>query len=206
MSKQGSTELRLHGAYRGAQLKSMGTHFGQQLGTLAKFAFCTTVCLFVSSLSAQPAPVPVVNGVATVTASWTRPTTKTDGTPLPSGDIDGYVLYYGQQSKIDRCQPGPMQKLDVSCYQTAIDITNGAATAREFTLSISADSTYYFALSTYDEAGALSDYSNELARVFDVDVEEPPTSDPNPPAVINLSIVVSCTTNDPNISCTLTVQ
>ncbi len=78
------------------------------------------------------------------TLAWDAPTTNADGTPLT--DLAGYKVYYGAQS---------------DTYDQNIDVGN--VTTYLFT-SLTAGSTYYFAVTAYDTSGNESEYSVEVNK------------------------------------------
>ncbi len=76
--------------------------------------------------------------------SWTPPTANTDGTPLT--DLAGYKVYYGTASgKYSQS----VNAGNVTTY-TVPNLTDGT--------------TYYFATTAYNTAGAESGYSNEVSK------------------------------------------
>jgi F5/8 type C domain len=103
---------------------------------------------------------------AQVALTWTKPTTKANGTPLTN--LAGYKLYYGRAS---------------GTYGPGIDVGN----VTFFTLSnLEEGQTYYFAVTAYDSSGNESKFSNEKS------VTIPPKRDvPTPPADDNNSVALS---------------
>ena len=84
----------------------------------------------------------------TITATWDRPTTYTDDTPLDVSQISGYVIYYG-------VQPGS--------YTTEIDIQD-ANTNNCVISNLPGDVTYYIVVTVKTIDGKQSNYSNEIVR------------------------------------------
>ncbi len=78
-----------------------------------------------------------------VTLAWDPPTTKTDGSPLPSNEIDRYVIYYGASS---------------GNYTQSVNAGN----VTQFTVTDLSTGTWYFAVTVYDTSGYQSDFSEEI--------------------------------------------
>ena len=84
-------------------------------------------------------------GTNSLVLSWTAPTTNEDGSSLT--DLDGYRLYYGNESGNYLCV------IDVGSYTSAeID-------------GLSND-TWYMVVTAYDYFGNESGYSNEINHTF----------------------------------------
>lgn len=83
--------------------------------------------------------------------TWTRPTTRLDGTALLEADIAGYKIYFGTSS---------------GTYAAFITVT-GATQYEIATVppTLSAG-TYYFVVAAYDTAGVESAYSTEATVVI----------------------------------------
>ena len=79
--------------------------------------------------------------------SWSAPTTRTDGEPLPLSEIDGYRLYYGTQK---------------GEYVQGANIKDG--TAQSATVTGIPVGTYFVVLTTYDANGIESDYSASVKK------------------------------------------
>lgn len=82
------------------------------------------------------------------TATWTAPTTYTDGTPLPATDIKEYKVYEGTAPRT------------YTYFYTV-----PSASPRQIVLTMPTG-TFYFAVTTVSKEGAESDYSNELSKYF----------------------------------------
>jgi hypothetical protein len=92
--------------------------------------------------------IEVVSGQAatgSLTLNWKAPSSRTDGTPLDPGEIDGYFIYMGET---------------VDSMKVEMELTDG--TADNLTLSNIPVGNYVVALSVYDMNGVESNYSNTL--------------------------------------------
>lgn len=83
-----------------------------------------------------------------VDASWSIPTSREDGSPLLTSDIQGYEIYYYKN--------GTPQS------QGTVIAINGA-TRTSHTTSTLSPGTYYFAISSIDSNGVYSQLSNYVA-------------------------------------------
>lgn len=162
------------------------------------------LALFAGAVSAQGL---IINGEATATITWTPPTEyepapgQTNGAPLAQSDILGYVLYWDTVSGVGRCSTYPAMILD-PCYANALDLADGTISSSVITLQLNADTTMFFASAVYVAGPLLSRYSNEAVKQFTLVVNMPP----NAPVIETVDLTITCTTNDPNISCTFNVQ
>lgn len=148
---------------------------------------------------------PIVNGQGTAMLSWVAPTERTDGEPLPASELAGYTLFYGTRSRSGRdCAP-PMGPTDSTCYPSRTQFDNGAATSGVLTLELTESTTIYFALAARDTGGLMSDYSNERAKVFTLELEELPPAEPAEPQLLEVGVSITCTTDQPRVLCTFTV-
>ncbi len=84
-------------------------------------------------------------GDRSATLQWDIPTQDTAGQYLPPSSIAGYKIYYGAISHF---------------YSYVIDAGNNTS----FTVSNLPAGTYYFAVTTYDQSGNESDFSNEVPK------------------------------------------
>lgn len=161
----------------------------------------------VSETTAPPGPI--INGQATATLSWVRPTEREDNSPLLASDIAGYVLYWGTSSGVGNCGLRPGTLLD-PCYGNALQLPDGALETTPLTLSLSGDTTVYFAMIAYttleDGSPGLSQYSNEVPRVFTVEIQLPPEPLPGAPEQLDVTMQVTCTTDQVNVTCSFTVN
>jgi hypothetical protein len=95
---------------------------------------------------------------AQIHLEWDPPT-NADGTPITT--LAGYKLYYGPNSRT---------------YPTNVTVGNHTT----FTLDgLEAGTTYYFAVTAYDQAGIESEYSQELQATLEMP-ESPPPAEPPP--------------------------
>jgi hypothetical protein len=89
-------------------------------------------------------------GAGAVTASvaleWEAPTTRADGTALT--DLAGFRVYYGTQS---------------GNYSSSVDIGDATSVLIE---DLAVETTYFFAVTTYDSSGNESEPSNEISRAL----------------------------------------
>lgn len=92
---------------------------------------------------------------ASVTLSWTAPTTNADGTPLT--DLGGYMLYYGEVSGV---YPYNVNVGNVLTYQWQLGDQEGK--------------TLYFNATAYDLNGNESVYDGEVSLTFPMIAPSPP--------------------------------
>jgi len=92
---------------------------------------------------------------ASVTLSWTAPTTNEDGTPLT--DLGGYRLYYGTVS---------------GAYSTVLDVGN--VLTYQWILGDQEGKTLYFNATAYDLSGNQSIYNGEVTLTFPMIAPSPP--------------------------------
>jgi hypothetical protein len=154
----------------------------------------------------QAPPGPIINGQASATLTWTRPTERIDDEPI--GDaLAGFVLHWGRESMLGLC-PTVNIKLP-GCYENDLDVPNGTTVAQELTFSLDDDATMYFAIRAYtndtDTDGnpiqQFSDYSGEVSRAYQLVITEPTTEPPLPPSGINLTVTITCAVVDSEATC-----
>jgi len=92
---------------------------------------------------------------ASVTLSWTAPTTNEDGTPLT--DLAGYKLYYG-------ASPG--------IYTNVLDVGN--VLTYVWNVGEQEGQTLYFNATAYDLSGNESIYNGEVSLTFPMIAPSPP--------------------------------
>lgn len=159
------------------------------------------------AFGAHAQPGVIINGTGTATLTWTRPTTNTDGTPLAASAITGYGVFFGQSrfssgtTLRTGCTAAPTSLTSTTCYAGAAQIA-GTLQSSPVTLSLATSQTVYFALAAQRTGGAISAYSNEVARVFTLQVNAPP----NAPVLQDVQVTMNCTTNDAAVTCVFTVQ
>ncbi len=95
------------------------------------------------SISGSTTITVTITGSATL--AWAAPKTNTDGTPLT--DLAGYKVYYGTSSKN---------------YTSVTNIGN----ATTYTVNNLPSGIYYFAVTSYDNTGIESSYSNEVSKTI----------------------------------------
>ena len=91
----------------------------------------------------------------TATVSWIPPTTNTDGSELT--DLAGYIVYHGTA-------PG--------VYYDSVDVGN--VTSYQWT-GLADNTKHYFAVTAYDVVSMESAHSNEVNRVVNFTVTNPPS-------------------------------
>ncbi len=169
-----------------------------------------------SMLFAQD-PNLIINGVGTATITWTAPTEYTNGDPLPLADIDGYVIFYNDQSRFESdgttlrsgCTASPeSSRTDPSCYPTAVDITAGGSSSQVLTFQLDQDVTLHFAMTAYVRGGNVfgdwSTYSPEVTKSFTLSVND--MRPPGSPVIESIDMTIECTTNQAQVTCSFTVQ
>ena len=137
-----------------------------------------------------------------VTLTWEAPTENVDNTPLT--DLAGFGLYWGMQSRVNRCSgSGPASIDDTTCYDFFLDIPVATQTSEPIILTVTNPTSYFFAAVAYNLDGVLSDWSNELEQTFQPETIDPPPTQPQPPLVIE----VTCETEDTGVlTCMVTDQ
>lgn len=158
----------------------------------------------------------IINGVGTATITFTAPTEYTNGDPLPPEDLDGFVIFYNDQSRFDAgtanlrpgCTANPASRTDPSCYPTALDLADGSTTSQSLTFQLSEDVTLYFAMTAYvrdgNAFGDWSTYSAEVSKSFVLQVDD--ARPPNAPTIESIDMTITCTTNQAQVTCSFTVQ
>jgi len=103
---------------------------------------------------AVPSNVSASGALESIVVTWSKPTTHADGTPLKTGELAGFWLYWGDSPGIDPTDP--------SSYDGK-EWING----ERFTFTIPDPSSYpgpyYFAVQAMDTEGNASDLSNEVS-------------------------------------------
>lgn len=160
----------------------------------------------------QDAFAATITGTGTASLSWDRPTESEDGLALPANEIAGYVVYWGPQSRFagganplalrPGCSRSPATRTDTTCYQGVRDLLAGTTTT--LTIPLTQDVTLSFAVVAVNTRGEWSAYSNELRKLVKLSVQS--TAPPNAPVLQTLTMEVSCTTDQPTITCTFTVE
>ncbi len=82
-----------------------------------------------------------------LTISWTAPSARADGTPLPLSEIAGYRIYFGT-SRYN--------------YGTTVAIDDGSMVQGTIN-NLNAGTTYYFVMTTIDTEGRESSFSPEYS-------------------------------------------
>lgn len=159
----GTTQLTIDQQVNGGQWKKIGVWDFAASGdvTLRSVGGRTTTSAdavkfvpFVASLPPAPAPAPEpVLGSALLT--WQSPTTNSDGTPLV--DLAGFVVYASTVS-------GQYTVNDIVGKVPAFSPTGGVWESYE--VAELKPGTYYFAVTAYNNAGAESGRSEEVAKTI----------------------------------------
>lgn len=154
---------------------------------------------------AQPSGV-IIDGQGEATLSWTPPDQMTNGDPLAVEDIGAYALFWGEQPRADACDANqPSGPDDAACYPESSLIENGAVQSSMLTLDLSEPTTIYFAVAAqHAESGVWSEYSNEPAKEFELDVID--EREPGAPSEAEVAVSVSCETDTAGVACTITVS
>lgn len=161
--------------------------------------------------SADLPPGLIVNGEATANLSWTIPTTRADGSALDPAEIAGFMVYWSDGGRYladgttyrDGCGPKAQPTMfSTSCYSNVLDLASGATTTHALSLMLDQDTTLCFTMATYDTDAAWSDFSNEVAKNFTVEIQ---INDPGAPVLQAVDFQITCTTNKSSVNCTFTV-
>ena len=78
---------------------------------------------------------------------WTAPVSRTDGTPLSLADISGFRIYYGKSA---------------GNYENVVNVSDG--TAQAATVKNVPVGTYQVVMTTYDNNGRESGYSEKISK------------------------------------------
>lgn len=144
-----------------------------------------------------------ITGTGTATLSWTVPTTREDGSDLAAGEIAGYAVFYGMESRTTTCtQTYPQSRNDQSCYDLATFIPDGGSEGGVIELTLDGPMTIYFAVATEDTGGLYSRYSNEASKLIELEMGDNP---PGEPMNIEVEMFLECQTSEVGRTCTLTV-
>lgn len=123
----------------------------------------------------------------TIAASWSIPTTRTDGSALAASELASYEIYYAVDGAGTLVPP-----------DSVATVTPGSATSKLITLSLPPRVTpykVYFAVSAIDTAGRKSPMSTIVVATVNVPIA-------NPSAPGNFKILITCAAG----TCTWTVQ
>jgi len=129
------------------------------------------------NVPAPPTTVfPIVNGQGAFTLTWSGPTERVDGTPIAPGELDGFVVYWGDRSGLGRCASEPANLAD-QCYQFSAQISP-VDTQHANIIQLAADTVVYFTLVAYDiDADGntlISQYATEQAISYEGGATPPP--------------------------------
>lgn len=114
--------------------------------------------------SPTPAPTPTP-GDGTITVSWDSPTTSVDQTCLT--DLSGYRISYGVASRNYTASESVMVNA-AACVDSGTEPVAGCGNTRICTYTVRGfgSGTWYLAVQAYDNAGNLSNFSNEVVRTL----------------------------------------
>jgi hypothetical protein len=90
-----------------------------------------------------------VEAAADISIAWDTPFEYSDDSPLDFSDIDGYRIYFGNESKR---------------YNNIIRISDPAITS--CSIPVESSDTYYISMTVVTKDGLESDYSNEIIRTI----------------------------------------
>jgi hypothetical protein len=114
---------------------------------------------------------------AEVKVAWSPPDTNEDGSPLGPGDLTGFEVYYGRDS---RFTPQGLEKPDFE-YENTIDTGLSTSLSVENLLP---ETTYYFAVKAYDSGWQLSRYCENPSEISVTTDPE----DTTPPVIMDVII------------------
>jgi hypothetical protein len=97
---------------------------------------------------AETQPNDTETQTGSITLSWVAPVARTDGSPIAMSEIAGFTVYYGTS---------------IGRYPNTLNVNNGSATSA--TIADLPVGTYYLVVTTRDNEGRESGYSDELAKV-----------------------------------------
>ena len=115
-------------------------------------ADCSIIVESDVGLSASFSPPPEATQMGSIFVTWSAPLEREDGSPLPSGDIRSYTIYYGQM----RGEYSDSLTLEVSA--------EGSVPTSATLQSLEKGNTYYVAGITVDTNGVSSQLSNEIVK------------------------------------------
>lgn len=95
-----------------------------------------------------PRPTPDPDPLKSVTLSWSIPDSRTNGDPLPIGQIGGYEVYYFKEGS----SQGEGETIVITDPSTNETTTPGLVAG-----------TYYFAIASYDTSGLYSEISDYIS-------------------------------------------
>lgn len=152
------------------------------------------------ALLSTPLHAQDVSGTATVTLEWQAPTHKIDGTPLE--DLSGFVVFWGDAARDAEGCTAPSSLDDDACYAHAFDVADPDAASEGLTVTLDGPTELYFAMVAYRANGMISNYSNEVSRVIELEIDTPPEA----PTLQDVQMQISCEHADDRVSCTFSVQ
>ena len=212
-----TTSGDIDGPPNGGQLEGVSATInftgGEQRTVVLDLISPTLWSAVLSEVLTPPVPIPIIDGQGIATVTWRVPTQYDDNTAIQPGDLKGYVIYWDLVSGVGRCI-GPTDKMD-GCYANAIDLPDGAASTTPLTLTLSGDTSVFFAITAYTEnpdaggnpATQVSVYSNEVEKIFTVEIiDTSPAPEPGPPTLESVDIAITCTTDQEFLSCIFHVQ
>jgi hypothetical protein len=124
-----------------------GTPTSANVGTTGNIVISVSDGKATSSLPAFTITVAAAP-VASVTLTWSKPTTNADGTPLT--DLAGYKVFYGNASRQ---------------YSYNLSVS-GASVTSTVLEGLASGTTWYFSVKSVTSGGVESDYSGEVTRAL----------------------------------------
>ena len=174
---------------------------------LAGYTFLALAALAMALISPVHAQDPglIVDGQLKLTVEWIAPTKYENGTDILAGDLTGYVIYWGTESRFladgslrAGCMAVPQNgPVETTCYPNVLDLTDGTALSQAITLSANQDVTFHFAMTAYTANGLWSAYSDEVPASFVMVL----SSFPGRPVIQSIQLEMSCTTNNELLRC-----
>jgi len=159
----------------------------------------TIVAAILNTAAAQE-----VSGTGTATLSWTPPTMRENGDLLGAGELAGYVIWYGTESRDGRCASEyPDGPEDTSCYPAFVEVGNGGVMSRVLEFPVDGPVTMHFTIAAVDSGGRLSRYSNEATKTIEVVIDEVP---PNAPVELEVELELTCSASEAGVTCQFIVQ
>jgi len=112
-----------------------------------------------------------------VTLGWTSPTTNADGSQMAPGDLAGFEVYYGRESRFTE---GGIEKPDF-VYENNVDA--GLVNSHVIT-DLCSGTTYFFAVKAYDSGWQFSDFCENPLEISMTTESE----DTTPPEILDIII------------------
>jgi hypothetical protein len=107
---------------------------------------------------------------ADVTIGWTSPTTNADGSQMEPGDLAGFEIYYGQESRFTD------EGIEKPNFVYEHSVNAGMVNTHRIT-GLSSGTTYFFAVKAYDSGWQFSNFCEnpfEISMTTDAEDTTPP--------------------------------